>query len=124
MDQFIKLYILFVAITLLQACGGGGGGGGGGGDNITLTWDAPTESQDGTALQPTELVQYKLYYGNTANSLTNSVTFDGLANPNSYTIPKSAVSFVASNTYYLALTVINDSGIESSMSEIVTYIEN
>jgi hypothetical protein len=129
MNLAYKVILICLLITI-QSCGGGnstspvssiGGGGNTSSNNITLSWNAPNENADGSGLQPPELIQYKLYYGESATSLSSSVVFDGLANPNSYTVAKSSLSFVSSNVYYLALSVINDQGFESSLSEIISY---
>jgi hypothetical protein len=125
MKQLIQLLVLSIAIGSLQSCGSGGGGS----SNITLTWNAATKNIDNSDLLPSELVRYRLYYGNAIDSLSNSVefdcsVFDCLAKPISYTLAKSTIAFVAPNTYYLAMSVINDQGIESNLSEVVSYTSN
>jgi hypothetical protein len=127
MNLAYKVILISLLITI-QSCGGGsstassiGGGGNISSSNLTLRWDAPNKNIDNSDLQPSELVKYRLYYGESATSLSNSVEFDGLANPNSYTVAKSSLSFISSNVYYLALSVINDQGVESDLSEIITY---
>jgi hypothetical protein len=121
---------LICLLITIQSCGGGGGSitaistGGVGNtssSNVTLSWNGPNKNTDGSGIQPSELVKYRLYYGNSATSLFNSVEFDGLANPNSFTVAKSSLSFISSNVYYLALSVINDQGVESDLSEIISY---
>jgi hypothetical protein len=115
-------FILIILLITIQSCGGGSSGGETiSSTNITLSWDAPNINIDGSGIQPSELVKYRLYYGNSATSLSNSVEFDGLANPNSYTVAKSSLSFISSNVYYLALSVVNDQGVESDLSEIISY---
>jgi hypothetical protein len=124
MNLDYKVILISLLITI-QSCGGGGSSTGGGetisSTNITLNWDAPDKNIDGSGIQQSELIKYRLYYGNSATSLTNSVEFDGLANPNSYTVTKSSLSFISSNVYYLALSVVNDQGFESDLSEIISY---
>jgi hypothetical protein len=128
--NFAYKVILICLLITIQSCGGGGGSitaistGGVGNTsstNITLSWNGPNKNTDGSGIQPSELVKYRLYYGNSATSLFNSVEFDGLANPNSFTVAKSSLSFISSNVYYLALSVINDQGVESDLSEIISY---
>jgi uncharacterized protein YfaP (DUF2135 family) len=115
-------FILIILLITIQSCGGGSSGGETiSSTNITLSWDAPNKNNDLSDIQPSELVKYRLYYGNSATSLSNSIEFDGLANPNSYTVAKSSLSFISSNVYYLALSVVNDQGVESDLSEIITY---
>jgi hypothetical protein len=128
--NFAYKVILICLLITIQSCGGGGGSitaistGGVGNtssSNVTLSWNGPNKNTDGSGIQPSELVKYRLYYGNSATSLFNSVEFDGLANPNSFTVAKSSLSFISSNVYYLALSVINDQGVESDLSEIISY---
>jgi hypothetical protein len=128
MNLACKVILICLLITI-QSCGGGGsitaistgGVGNTSSSNITLSWNGPNKNTDGSGIQPSELVKYRLYYGNSATSLSNSIEFDGLANPNSYTVAKSSLSFISSNVYYLALSVVNDQGVESDLSEIITY---
>jgi hypothetical protein len=127
--NFAYKVILICLLITIQSCGGGGsitaistgGVGNTSSSNITLSWNGPNKNTDGSGIQPSELVKYRLYYGNSATSLFNSVEFDGLANPNSFTVAKSSLSFISSNVYYLALSVINDQGVESDLSEIISY---
>jgi hypothetical protein len=124
--NFACKIILICFLITIQSCGSGGGGSTGdvsntSSSNITLSWNGPNKNTDGSGIQPSELVKYRLYYGNSATSLSNSIEFDGLANPNSYTVAKSSLSFISSNVYYLALSVVNDQGVESDLSEIISY---
>jgi hypothetical protein len=125
MNLAYKVVLICLLITI-QSCSSGGGSSNSGvgntsSSNVTLSWNGPNKNTDGSGIQPSELVKYRLYYGNSATSLFNSVEFDGLANPNSYTVAKSSLSFISSNVYYLALSVINDQGVESDLSEIISY---
>jgi hypothetical protein len=119
MNLAYKVILIILMITI-QSCGGGNTSS----SNIILSWDAPNKNIDGSGIQPSELVKYRLYYGNSATTLSNLVEFDGLANPNSYTVAKSSLSFISSNVYYLALSVVNDQGFESDLSEIISYTAN
>jgi hypothetical protein len=127
--NFAYKVVLICLLITIQSCGSGGsstasstsGVGNTSSSNVTLSWNGPNKNTDGSGIQPSELIKYKLYYGDSATSLSNSIEFDGLANPNSYTVTKSSLSFISSNVYYLALSVINDQGIESDLSEIITY---
>jgi hypothetical protein len=78
----------------------------------TLDWIPPTENVDGTAL--TNLAGYKVYYGTSAGSLSESVK---ISNPglSSYT-----VSNLSSGTWYFAVAAITASGTESVQSAVVT----
>jgi hypothetical protein len=73
-----------------------------------LNWTAPTQNEDGTTL--TDLAGYKLYWGTTPGSYTESVTIDNA----------SVLTYVVENltpgTYEFVATSFNTSGVESRYS--------
>jgi len=79
---------------------------------VELSWDAPTENTDGSAL--TDLAGYRIYWGTEAGELANSITID---NP-------GVVTYVLENlvpaTYYFVATAYNVDGAESDPSEMAT----
>lgn len=79
--------------------------------SATLNWTAPTTNTDGTAL--TNLSGYKIYYGTSASSLSNSVSV-------SLGLSSYMISNLASGTWYFAITAVNSSGIESALSSVVS----
>ena len=76
--------------------------------SATLSWTPPTTNTNGTAL--TNLAGYKVYWGTSASSLSNSVTLNN-AGLTSY-----VVSSLAPGTYYFAVSALNSSGVESAKS--------
>ncbi len=78
--------------------------------SATLTWVAPTENTDGSAL--TDLAGYRLYHGTSVNALHDVVQVPG-ATPGSYTFQQ-----LASGTHYFAIAAYNAAGTESSMSAV------
>lgn len=113
---------------LLGACGGGNSTGtssstsssSGGtatyGESATarefvISWSPPTQNTDGTTLY--DLAGYKIYYGVSADNLSDSITVD--ANSTSYTL----TGLVPGTTYYFAMTTHNSAGAESEMSGVV-----
>jgi len=80
--------------------------------SITLSWTAPTQNEDGTAL--TNLAAYKFYYGTSSGIYPDQVRVN---NP-------GITSFVIENlppaTYYLVATAVNSSGTESRYSNEAT----
>ena len=76
--------------------------------SITLSWTAPTENEDGTAL--TDLAGYKFYYGTSPGSYPNQVRVD---NPG---ITIFVIENLVPTTYYIVATAINDAGVESRFS--------
>ncbi|MEM9403052.1 MAG: putative Ig domain-containing protein [Pseudomonadota bacterium] len=76
--------------------------------SATLSWTAPTQNDDGTAL--TDLAGYRIYWGTSSGAYTNSVTIND----------PSATTFVVENlspgTYEFVSTAFNTSGVESRFS--------
>jgi hypothetical protein len=79
----------------------------------TLSWLPPTENTDGSTL--TDLAGYKIYYGTSPSSLTNSITIstEGITE---YVVADLLVNTV----YYFTITSINIDNVESSFSIIVS----
>ena len=77
-----------------------------------LTWNPPTQNTDGTSLS--NLAGYRVYWGTTQNSLTNSKTINnsGLA---SYVVDQLTPA-----TWYFAVSAVNNSGVESSLSNVAS----
>ena len=73
-----------------------------------LTWTPPAQYTDGTPL--TDLAGYKVYWGTTPGSYTNSVT---LSNPG---LSSYVVDQLTPATWYFALTAVNTAGVESDLS--------
>jgi hypothetical protein len=80
--------------------------------SATLSWTPPTQNTDGSPL--TNLAGYRVYWGTSQNSLTNSVT---LSNPG---LSSYVVDQLTPATWYFAMTALNSSGSESSQSNIAT----
>jgi hypothetical protein len=121
--HLINLSIITSLILAIAGCGGGGSGGSGGGGSaittntstpnatistgsVTLSWDAPTTNSDGSPLS--DLAGYKLYYGNSSGSYTNSVDVGNIAG--------ASVSSLASGSWCFAITAYDTSGNESNYS--------
>jgi hypothetical protein len=75
--------------------------------SASLSWAAPTTNNDGSPL--TDLTGYHIYYGASADLLTNQV------NVNSSTTSYVVNSLVA-GTWYFAVTAVNSVGLESDLS--------
>jgi hypothetical protein len=80
--------------------------------SATLSWNPPTQNTDGSPL--TNLSGYRVYWGTSQSNLTNSVTVNnpGLA---SYVVDQLTPA-----TWHFALTAVNSSGVESSMSNVAS----
>jgi hypothetical protein len=79
--------------------------------NATVDWTPPTENTDGTVL--TNLAGYRLHYGTSASSLTQTVS---ITNPG---LTSYVVDNLQSGTWYFAMTSVSSSGTESPLSGVV-----
>lgn len=85
-------------------------------NNQALSWVAPAEREDNSALSLSAIAGYKVYYGTTQGQYPNSVTVnDGTAT--GYTFNDLPVG-----TYYLVVTTIDTEGRESLYSSEVTIV--
>jgi len=84
--------------------------------SITLSWTAPTQNEDGTAL--TDLAAYKFYYGTSQGSYSNQVRVDSPG------ITIYVLENLTPATYYVVATAINSSGVESRFSNETIKILN
>ncbi|MEX2495307.1 MAG: putative Ig domain-containing protein [Woeseia sp.] len=80
-----------------------------GAGSITVSWTAPTENDDGSPLQ--DLAGYRIYYG-TISGEYNQVPIE----VNSSGVTTFLVDNLASGTYYLVMTSVNDANVESVYS--------
>jgi hypothetical protein len=78
----------------------------------TLSWTAPTQNTDGSALE--DLESYKIYWGPEQGGFTNSATIDqGVGT--TYVVEGLTIG-----TWYFAATAANSRGIESAFSNIAS----
>lgn len=80
--------------------------------NATLSWTAPTQNTDGSALA--NLAGYRIYYGTSASALTQVVQ---VANAGMTTY---VLEDLSPATYYFALKAYNSAGAESTQSNVVS----
>jgi hypothetical protein len=78
----------------------------------TLDWTPPTENSDGSSL--TNLAGYTVYYGTSADTLTESVK---ISNPG---LTAYTVSNLTSGTWYFAVTSYSSTGVESIRSGVIS----
>ena len=76
----------------------------------TLTWTPPTQNEDGSPLM--NLAGYRVYWGRSGESLSNSVRID---NPS---VTRYVVENLAPGDYEFAVTAVNARGVESRFSNI------
>lgn len=82
--------------------------------SVTLSWTAPTENTNGTAL--TNLAGYMIYYGTSANQLTHAVK---IANPG---IASYVVSELSPGTWYFAMASYTTSDVQSANSTVASTL--
>ena len=85
---------------------------GAGQGSITLSWQAPTLNEDGSAL--VDLAGYRIYWGTSPGTYTDSVTVE---NPG---ITTYTVDGLAPGDYTFVATSFNAAGVESSFSNPAT----
>ena len=102
-------FLALTTIPLLTGCGGAGGGVGAARTGIvSLTWESPTINADATTL--TDLAGYRVYFGETPLTYSNSVMIFG-------TSTTASIGNVPYNrTIYFAVAAFNIYGYVSSYS--------
>lgn len=78
--------------------------------SATLTWTAPTQNSNGTAL--TNLAGYHIYYGTSTGSLSNEIN---ITSPGTLTY---VVSNLSTGTWYFAVAAYTNTGLEGAMSNV------
>ena len=82
--------------------------------SVTLSWLPPTTNTNGTAL--TNLAGYKIYYGTSPTSLTQSVQ---ITNPG---VADYVIDNLSPATWYFSLVSYNSVDVESPLSAIVSKL--
>jgi hypothetical protein len=84
--------------------------------SASLSWAAPTENTDGTAL--TNLAGYRVVYGTNASSLNQTIE---ISNPS---VTTYVVEQLAAGTWYFAVRAYTSAGNESSLSNVASKTIN
>jgi len=79
----------------------------------TLSWVAPNQNTDGSAL--TNLAGYRIYYGTGADSLTEVIEVPTVG------MTDYVVDSLTTGTYYFSIRAYTSTGIESALSNIVSH---
>jgi hypothetical protein len=123
----IRLTGLLVIALVMSACSGGSASNSttgtsspstasgttvGAAGTATLTWVAPTENANGTAI--TDLAGYTVYYGTNPSDLTQSVEVSG------GTSTTASVTGLPAGTYYFAVSAYNSMGADSEQSNVAS----
>jgi hypothetical protein len=81
---------------------------------VTLSWSAPTQNEDGTTLS--NLAGYTIHYGASRDALDKSIP---LNNPG---IDRYVLDGLPAGTYYFGIRAFTSSGIQSTMSNVVSRV--
>ena len=80
--------------------------------SATLSWQAPTTNTDGAAL--TDLAGYRIYYGTSATDLSDTIQLTSVG------LQTYVIQNLASGTWYFAVTAVASTGVESTLSVVVS----
>jgi len=78
----------------------------------TLTWSAPTENTNGSAL--TNLAGYTIYYGTSPSAMTQKISI------NTVGLLSYVIDDLSSGNWYFQVLAVNSSGVESNPSPTVS----
>lgn len=100
------------SITVGTAGSSGSGSSAPSGPGVSLSWNVPTQTEDGQTLQ--DLSGYRIHYGTNQNVLVNSIEIQS-AGSNTFTVPN-----LKPGTYYFAVRAVAANGAESKLSNIIS----
>ena len=80
--------------------------------SASISWSAPTQNTDGSSL--TNLAGYRIYYGTSSGSLTQSIQ---IANPS---VSTYVIDGLTPTTYYFAVRAYTSTGAESTNSNVAS----
>jgi hypothetical protein len=84
--------------------------------SVTLSWQAPTQNEDGTAL--TDLTGFEVYYGQAPGQYTQTLPLPSAA------MTSVTIEDLAPATWYFAVKAVNSTGTHSSFSNEAWKIIN
>ena len=81
--------------------------------SVELTWDTPTEREDGTALDDSEIMGYVIEYGYHSRALDKSRMIEGEFG-NSFTINR-----ITASELFLRIATLDSDGNQGAFSDII-----
>jgi len=84
--------------------------------DVSLSWVAPSEREDNTGIDLSEIAGYKVYYGTTQGDYTSSIDI------NDHTAVGHTFNNFSAGTYYFVVTTFDTEGRESQYSSEVKII--
>ncbi|MBA1147359.1 thrombospondin type 3 repeat-containing protein [Ectothiorhodospiraceae bacterium WFHF3C12] len=86
------------------------------GGSGVVSWTAPTQRSDGSAISMSEIGGYYVHYGTASGQYTNSVTIN-----DAYTTQYTLQNLTAGTTYYVSVRTFDINGTVSSYSAEVSF---
>jgi hypothetical protein len=109
----ISLFIQTITLCLLlQACGGGGGSGDGD-DTISLSWIPPSTRSDGSFLELSSILGYRIYCGESTDDMQLIAEMDD------GTITTISLNAPGNGTYYYSVSAYDIYDLESNKSNAI-----
>lgn len=84
--------------------------------SVDLTWDIPTEREDGTALELYEIDGYTIRYGSNSGELNQVVHVNGAS------VTTTRVENLPSGTHYFAIATVDSDGVRGAFSGEITQV--
>jgi hypothetical protein len=103
--------MVLASVVSAPSPGGGSSGSGSGSASATLSWLAPSENTNGSAL--TNLAGYNIYYGTSTSAMTNRIAITSVA------VMTYVINNLNSGNWFFAITAVNSAGVESLASSAV-----
>jgi Immunoglobulin I-set domain len=82
--------------------------------DISLSWDIPTEREDGSALELFEINGYTIKYGSSADAMVNTVNVTGSG------VTEQVISELGLGRYYFAIATIDSDNVQGRFSDTIT----
>jgi hypothetical protein len=130
----IKSPIVFILLLLIAGCSGDSdtilsgssaqslfGGSQPERTSAILSWTPPTQYSDGTPMPAGELSSYRIYLGTNQSSFDRFIEIDATDHMGEYTIEFSSQSLASETEYFLAMTTLSLTGLESAPSQIISF---
>lgn len=121
----MKIILCLLALVMLYSCGEGNGGGNTGGSDsetpppetsgLTVQWTPPATRVDGTALLPSAIQGYRVYYGTSSGIYSTYVEIAG-----NTTLEYTFSGLPTGMTYHFAVTAYDTAGVESGYSNEIS----
>lgn len=108
--NFSHLSYLLALSLVFPLVGCSGGDGSSSNSSPSLSWVAPSEREDGSALSPSEIVGFRIYYGTESGNYSNTVDIDD------HTATQAVLAGIPSGDFFVVMTAVDVDGRESSFS--------